>query len=91
MLFRDIENCVQPVKGGLEVEIVPEAMAEDEGVRTIGLLDWEESTEAVELVRGNGEADHHFDLRVESVIDYHVWKEIMKKLTDDIDRIGWAC
>lgn len=57
-----IEDGVEPVEGGLEVEIVPEAVAVDEGVWASGLFRWEEAAQAVELVGGDGEADHLFDL-----------------------------
>jgi len=49
----------------LQVEVVPEAVAEDEGVGLGGLGFAEEGLEAVEFFGGDGEADHCFDLREE--------------------------
>lgn len=61
LLDGGVEDSVEPVERGLEVEVVPEAVAEDEGVRTGRLGRWEESAQAGDLFWGDGEADHHFD------------------------------
>lgn len=89
MLFRDIEECVQPVEGGLEVEVVPEAVTEDECVGTLGFLGGDEGAEAVKLVGWDGEADHHFDLNVMLVIHLYSQNAIVK-LTNNIDGICWT-
>ena len=60
---RRFEDCVEPVEGRLQVEVVPQTVAEDEGVRFGGLGGAEEGSESVELFGGDGEADHGFDLR----------------------------
>lgn len=62
LLYGNVEDCVEPVKGGLEVEIVPETMTEDESVWAGGFLDGEEATETVEFVGRDGEADHLLNL-----------------------------
>lgn len=61
MLFRNFKERVKPVEGGLEIKIIPQTVAEDEGVGTIRLLGWEEGTQAVELVGGDGKPDHHLN------------------------------
>ncbi len=58
-----VEDEVQPVEGGLQVEVVPKAVAEDEGVGAFGLGWGELGAEAGELFGGDGEADHHLDWR----------------------------
>ena len=58
---RGVEDGVEPVQGRLQVEVVPQAVAEDEGVRFGGLAGAEEGSEAVEFFGGDGEADHLFD------------------------------
>lgn len=62
---RRFEDRVEPVEGRLKVEVVPQTVAEDEGVGFGGLGCAEEGLEAVELFGGDGEADHCFDLREE--------------------------
>lgn len=74
----------------MEVEIVPKAVTKDEGVGAIGLLGGKKGAEAVELVGGNGEADHHLDLR-RSVVDQNGWRDGWRVLTDDINGVGWTC
>ena len=55
------EDCVEPVEGGLQVEVIPQAVAEDEGVGFGGFAWGKEGAETEELFRGNGEADHLLD------------------------------
>lgn len=86
-----VEDEVEPVQGGLQVEIVPEAVAQDEGVRAGGLGGWELGAEAGELVGGDGEFDHLFDcrgLRISRGID--VGKREDERLTHDVDGVGVA-
>ena len=45
MVEGGIENQVQPVEGGLEVEIIPEAVAIDEGVGAVGFVGGKEGAE----------------------------------------------
>lgn len=58
---RCFEDRVEPVQGRLQVEVVPEAVAEDERVGFRGLFGAEDGSEAVEFFGGDGEADHCFD------------------------------
>lgn len=91
MLLRDVKELVQPVEGGLEIEIVPETMPEDKGVGSVGLFRWEECAETVELVGWDGEADHHLNLNKTSAVSRNEWKRVQEKLTDDVDCTGWTC
>ena len=58
---RCFEDEVEPVEGGLQIEIVPESVAEDECVRATGFGGWEEGAEAGEFFGRDGEADHLLD------------------------------
>lgn len=55
---RGVEDGVEPVEGRLQVQVVPEAVAEDEGVGFAGFAGGEEGAEAVEFFGGDREADH---------------------------------
>ncbi len=57
-----VEDGVEPVEGRLQVEVVPEAVAEYEGVRFGGFAGAEEGFEPGEFFVGDGKADHLFDL-----------------------------
>ena len=61
LLDGGVEDGVEPVKGGLEVQIVPKPVTENEGVGADGLFSGEEGAEAVEFLVGYGEADHLLD------------------------------
>lgn len=84
-----VEEGVEPVEGGLEVEIVPEAVAVDEGVGASGLLGGQETAQTVELVVRDGEADHLFDL--DEMVNCGSSRKSCGTLTDDIDLVGRTC
>ena len=67
-LERGGEDAVEPVLRRLEVEVVPEAVAEDEGVWSAGLGGGEEGLEAGDFVRVEGEAEHHLDDEVDVLL-----------------------
>ena len=55
------QDMIEPVEGRLEVEIIPKAVAEDEGIWFLRLGAAEERREALRLLRWNGESDHQLD------------------------------
>ena len=59
-----IEDEIKPVKRGLQVEIVPEAVAVDEGVGPGRLLSGKEVAETGELDFFDGPADHLLDFEI---------------------------
>ena len=59
------DDAVEPVDGGVEVEVVPEAVAEDEGIRFAGAGRGEEGLEAAYFGGVEGEFQHHFDDEVD--------------------------
>ena len=61
-----VENGIEPVEGGLEVKVVPEAVAEDEGVGAGWFGGREKLAEAVQFYFGNRKPDHHLDWAVMS-------------------------
>lgn len=60
-----VEDSVQPVGGGGGVEVVPEAVAEDEGVWFGWFGRGQEGIEAVDFCAVKREAEHHFDDEVD--------------------------
>lgn len=82
-----VEDEVEPVEGGLQVEVVPEAVAEDEGVGAFGLGGGELGAEAGELFGGDGEAD--------DLLDWRRWLVVLgkrvRRLAHDVDGLGFAC
>ena len=56
-----VQDCVEPVDGCLEVEIVPKTVAVDEGVGAGRFGSGELFTKAGELLGWDGEADHFLD------------------------------
>lgn len=56
-----VEDRVEPVEVGLQVQVVPEAVAKDERNGLGRLARAERLAEAGELLLGNGEADNDFD------------------------------
>lgn len=63
---RGLKDQVEPVERGLQVEVVPEAVAENEGVGFGGFGGAEDVAEAGEFFGGDGEADHLFNWGVVS-------------------------
>jgi len=56
-----VQNAVEPVEGCLDVEVVPEAVAKDEGVWFLGFCGGEEGLETRDFGRVEWEAEHHFN------------------------------
>lgn len=56
-----VEDAVEPVQRGLDVEVVPEAVAEDEGIWFLGFLGREEMLEPSDFGGVEWEAEHHFN------------------------------
>lgn len=61
---RRLEDRVEPVERGLQVEVVPKAVAENEGVGFGGFGAAEEFAEAGKFFGADGEANHLFDCGV---------------------------
>lgn len=89
MAEHGFEDGVGPVEGCLEVEIVPETVAEDEGVGAGGFSGWEDGAETGELFGGDGEADHLLDCE-DQIKDEWMPEEGGGKPTHDVHCIGWA-
>ena len=62
-----VKDAVEPVDGGLEVEVVPEAVAEDEGVRSARARRREEIFEARDFDGVEREFEHQLDDEVDAM------------------------
>lgn len=62
-----VEDAVEPVQRGLDVKVVPEAVAEYEGVGFLGFLRREEMLEPSDFCGVEREAEHHFNDQVDGL------------------------
>ena len=76
---------------GLEIEIVPQTVTEDKGVGAGRFLRREQCAKAFKFVGRDGEANHLFDWRRISHLEWIQTSNLLGRATDNIDRVGWTC
>ena len=61
LVVNGVEDCIEPIKGCLQVKVIPETMTENECVGFGRLLGGKEGAKTRELFWSDREADHLLD------------------------------
>lgn len=67
LISSNFKELIDPVQMCLQIQIIPEAVAEDVCIRLAGFVLAEEFAVAIELVFGDGMSDHDFDVHINVV------------------------